>query len=259
MIRYALLGLVQGLTEFLPVSSSGHLALGQALLGVESPGLALEAAVHLGTLGAVLLYFGGDLLALAGGLATDRAARRYVLLLALGTLPVALVGLLLGEVLEGAFASPRAVGGAFLGTALLLGLGAWAARRARRETVTVGDAGAVGVAQALALLPGISRSGATVAAGLLRGLSPASAARFSFLLSIPAIGGASALALARAVGEPGLSPGGLALAGGCAFASGLLGIHVFLSLLRRGKLWPFALYCTALGLAALAWGGAVVP
>lgn len=258
MIRYALLGLVQGLTEFLPVSSSGHLALGQALLRLESPGLALEAAVHLGTLGAVLLYFGRDLLALAGGLATDRAARRYALLLALGTLPVALVGLLLGEVLEGAFASPSAVGGALLGTSLLLGLGAWAARRARRETVTVGDAGAVGLAQALALLPGISRSGATVAAGLLRGLSPASAARFSFLLSIPAIGGASALALVRAVREPGLSPGGLALAGGCAFGSGLLAIHVFLSLLRRGKLWPFALYCTALGLASLAWG-AVVP
>lgn len=115
MIRYALLGLVQGLTEFLPVSSSGHLALGQALLGVESPGLALEAAVHLGTLGAVLLYFGRDLLALAGGLATDRAARRYVLLLSLGTLPVALVGLLLGDALEEAFASPRAVGGRFWG------------------------------------------------------------------------------------------------------------------------------------------------
>ncbi len=256
MIRYALLGLVQGLTEFLPVSSSGHLALGQALLGVESPGLALEAAVHLGTLGAVLLYFGQDLLALARGLVTDRAARRYVLLLALGTVPVALVGLLLGDVLEEAFASLRAVGGAFLGTSLLLVLGTWATRRARRETVTAGDAGAVGVAQALALLPGVSRSGATVAAGLLRGLTPDAAARFSFLLAIPAIGGASALALARAVGEPGLPSAGLALAGGCAFGSGFVAIRVFLSLLRRGTLWPFAAYCLLAGVTALAWGGA---
>lgn len=258
MIRYALLGLVQGLTEFLPVSSSGHLALGQALLGVESPGLALEAAVHLATLGAVVLYFRRDIRALTVGAVRDRSARRYAVLLALGTVPVVVGGLLLADLVEHAFSSLPIVGAALLGTGVLLGLGIPASRRARRETVTVPDAVVVGLAQGLSLLPGISRSGATVAAGLFRGLSPASAARFSFLLSIPAIGGASVLALIRAVGEPGLSAGGLALAGGCAFGSGLLAIHIFLSLLRRGKLWPFALYCTALGLAALAWG-AVAP
>ncbi|MCX7750406.1 MAG: undecaprenyl-diphosphate phosphatase [Candidatus Bipolaricaulota bacterium] len=254
MIRYALLGLVQGLTEFLPVSSSGHLALGGLLLGVESPGLALEAAVHLGTLGAVLLLFRRDLLGLAQGLARDPGARRYVLLLALGTLPIALVGLLLGDVLEGAFASPRAVGAGFLGTAALLALGRVATRRTRREAVNAADALVVGLAQGLALLPGISRSGATVAAGLVRGLRPEAAARFSFLLSIPAIGGASALALARAAGDPGLSLPALAVAFLCAFGSGLLAIRLFLALLRRGILGPFALYCALLGLAALTWG-----
>lgn len=254
MIRYALLGLVQGLTEFLPVSSSGHLVLAQAALGLEVPGAALEAAAHLGTLLALLVHFRRDLMALAVGVVRPGAERRMVGLLLLATVPVVVVGLLAREPIGRAFDSPPLVGGMLLVTALALALAGRRAARAGRERVAAPDALAVGGAQAAALLPGLSRSGATVAAGIACGLLPSVAARFSFLLAIPAIAGASGLALVMAVGQPGLDWAGLAVALGCASLSGALAIRVFLRLVRAGLLWPFAIYCALLGLAALVAG-----
>lgn len=254
MIRYALLGLLQGLTEFLPVSSSGHLVVARALLGVSVPGVALEAAAHLGTLWALLLYFRRDLVHLAVRARFRGEERRYVALLALGTVPVALVGLVARDAIEQTFAAPALVGWMLWVTAAVLVVGDRRARGGSRDRVCVADAVAVGLAQAAALLPGISRSGSTVAAGLARGLRPVVAARYSFLLSIPAVAGASAFALLPAVGRPGVEWAGLALAMGCAFASGLAAISLFLRVVRAGVLWPFALYCAALGTAVLALG-----
>lgn len=254
MIRYALLGLLQGLTEFLPVSSSGHLVLARAALGVTVPGAAIEAAAHLGTLLALLLYFRRDLVHLAVRVRHRGEERRYVGLLALGTVPVAVVGILARAAIERAFGSSSLVGWMLLVTAAALGLANLLARRASRDRVRVLDALAVGLAQAAALLPGISRSGSTVAKGIALGLAPSVAARFSLLLAIPAIAGASAFALVQVAGHPAVDWAGLAVALGCAFASGLAALSLFLRVVRAGVLWPFALYCAAIGLTVLALG-----
>lgn len=254
MIRYALLGLLQGLTEFLPVSSSGHLVLARIALGVDAPGATVEAAAHLGTLVAVVLFFRRDLGSLARGLLREGEGRGYAGRLVVATMPLVVAGFLARGAIERAFGAPAFVGGMLLVTALALAIADRAATRSRRDTVRVGDALAVGLAQAAALLPGISRAGATVAMGIGLGLRPIQAARFSFLLAIPAIGGASVVALGGAVGGPGAAWAGLAVTAGCAFASGLLAIRLFLRIVRAGVLWPFALYCALLGGAILLGG-----
>ncbi|GAB4304974.1 MAG: undecaprenyl-diphosphate phosphatase [Candidatus Bipolaricaulota bacterium] len=253
MIRYALLGLLQGLTEFLPVSSSGHLVLARIALGVDAPGASVEAAAHLGTLLSLLLYFRRDLCSLAVGLLRRGEERGYLGRLVVATLPVIVAGLLARDAIERAFGAPALVGGMLLVTALALAIGDRRASRGRRGRVRIGDALAVGLAQAAALVPGISRSGATVATGIGLGLQPAHAARFSFLLAIPAIGGASLFALG-ASGGGGADWTSLAVTAGCAFASGFVAIHFFLRIVRSGVLWPFALYCALLGATVLGWG-----
>ncbi len=254
MIRYALLGLLQGLTEFLPVSSSGHLVLARIALGVDAPGATVEAAAHLGTLLSLFLYFRRDLCSLAVGLLRGGEGRGYLARLVVATLPVIVAGLLAQDAIERAFGAPALVGGMLLVTALALAIGDRRASWARRDRVRIGDALAVGLAQAAALLPGISRFGATVATGIGLGLRPAHAARFSFLLAIPAIGGASLVALGGASGGAGADWLSLAVTAGCAFASGFVAIHLFLRIVRCGVLWPFALYCALLGATVLSWG-----
>ncbi|MBC7092421.1 undecaprenyl-diphosphate phosphatase [Candidatus Bipolaricaulota bacterium] len=255
MFRYALLGLVQGLTEFLPISSSGHLVLAQKLLGVASPGVALEAAAHLGTLLAVLAYFRGDLRTLATrSLRRGREERRYLGLLVLGTVPIAVVGVAARGVVERAFSAPALVGWMLIATAALLAGAGWWGQRTRREQPRAGDAIVVGLAQAAAILPGLSRSGATVAAGLGTGLTPREAVRFSFLLSIPAIAGGGAFALVTTPGLAAMNWGGLAVGAATAFAGGLAAIRFFLAAVRSLRLWPFALYCVAVGVVAILVG-----
>lgn len=223
MLQAIVLGLVQGLTEFLPVSSSGHLTVVPYLLSWPQPPLAFDVALHFGTLLAVVAYFWGDLWYLATrsiGVATqvegeaDRA-RRTIGLLAVGSVPAAAIGYFFESSFERLFDDPRAVSGFLLGTAVIL----WGAERLRRRRTaemvgvrprdlspeqrtidpgrdegTVGwiDTIAIGFAQALAIFPGISRSGATIAMGMARGLSREGSARFSFLLSVPIILGATA-------------------------------------------------------------------
>jgi len=254
---YALLGLLQGLTEFLPVSSSGHLVIAQRLLGLDPPGVVLEAVLHLATLCAVLIYFRRDLASLLGrGITREGAAeRRYLGLLILGSLPIAIVGLLVRKEIERAFSSLPLVGGMLILTGGIL----WAAARlqpkARRAQVEVRDAIYIGLAQAAALLPGISRAGATISAGIASGLVPKAAARFSFLLSIPAIFGAAVLTLAENKAPiPAEEAWGLVVGGLCALASGLLAIHLLLKLLFKGRLDVFAAYCLMVGIASLTAG-----
>jgi len=254
---YAILGLLQGLTEFLPVSSSGHLVIAQRLLGLDPPGVVLEAVLHLATLCAVLIYFRRDLVRLIiRGIAPAGAAeRRYLGLLVLGTLPIVIVGFSARGPIERAFSSLPLIGGMLILTGGVLWAAAQLQAKASRAQVGVRDAICMGLAQAAALLPGVSRAGATIGAGIASGLVPKAAARFSFLLSIPAIFGAAVLAVAETkapvlAGEA----WGLVVGGACALTSGLLAIHLLLKLLFRGRLDVFAAYCLVVGIASLVTG-----
>ncbi|MFQ5789330.1 MAG: undecaprenyl-diphosphate phosphatase, partial [Acidobacteriota bacterium] len=197
-----LLGLIQGLTEFLPVSSSGHLAVAQHFTpGFHQPGMLFDIVLHLGTLSAVLVYFRRDIAFLAGGLLpgpAGAAGRRLLSRLALGTVPAVMTGLAVGALVQQSSREMAVVGVALLLTGGLLLYSARFSREGRAlESVSVADALTVGVFQSAALLPGISRSGSTIVAGLVRGLSHHAAARFSFLLSVPAIIGAAVYDLPR--------------------------------------------------------------
>ncbi|MFQ5946568.1 MAG: undecaprenyl-diphosphate phosphatase [Anaerolineae bacterium] len=262
-LQAVVLGAIQGLTEFLPVSSSGHLVWVPWILGWEAPGLAFDAVLHLGTLGAVLAYFRSDLgrIVVAGvRFLRDPSHRadpdgRTAWLIVVATLPAAIIGLAAADLLEELFENPGAVGWALIATGLLL-LWGERVRRGGREAsqLRVWEALAVGAGQALALFPGISRSGATIAAGLWRGLDRRDAARFSFLLAVPAVLGAGILQGLALLSEGDPEAGwALALGFASALASGYAAIRVLLRYLQRRSLLPFAGYCLVLGavLAAL--------
>lgn len=245
----ALLGIVQGLTEFLPVSSSGHLVLAGAVLGLELPGVLFEVTLHVATLCAVLWVYRARIAELVtGALAGDGDAWRYGLLLALASVPAGLAGVLGREFFEGAFDAPVLAAAALLVTGCVV----WSLRvtgpKAEEDRPGAGAALLVGVAQALAIFPGISRSGATVAAGVWRGVEPVRMAEFSFLMSVPAIAGAAflqadgSLELARQMGTTPLLVGFVA-----ALGSGVLAIRVFVRMLRARNFHHFGYYCWAVG------------
>jgi len=255
MIRYLILGVVQGVTEFLPVSSSGHLVLFQSWLGLDPPGVLLEAILHWGTLAAVLVVFRHDLVAIVRSL-TPRGSiddRKEIGLIAAGTIPIVVVGLLLRGSIGGIFGSTVVLGTAFLITAFWMVLPTIVRRPVERNRARFTGAVAVGIAQAASILPGLSRSGATIATGGLTGMTPRGAARFSFLLAIPALFGAGALNLWEAVraGAEETSWAGLIVGAIAAFAVGLLAIRTLLALVSRGRLWVFSIYCGILGLLVL--------
>lgn len=258
ILEAALLGAIQGLTEFLPVSSSGHLVLAQAVMGWKSTGLLLEVAVHFATLLAVVVVLRSEVAGLfRGALDCLRGRRteeaRLVILVALGTVPAVVVGLGLEHRIEEAFASPKAAALGLLATAAILG----STLLARRRDADLGVAAAlaIGCAQALAILPGISRSGSTIAVALLIGIAAPRAFTFSFLLSIPAILGATILKIGDAV-EGGVSADLMRVAGVAgvvAFATGIGALLVLRRMVERGRFAVFAPYCLVLGLVALIW------
>lgn len=252
-----LLGLLQGATEFLPVSSSGHLVIAQQLIpGFSQPGILFDVLLHVGTLVAVVVYFWRDLRGMLTSLwrrdAAAAQSRRLLTLLLVGSLPTAVIGLTFKDWFESLFASPALVAAMLLVTGTLLFVADRYRPGHRREgALTVSDALLTGFVQGLAIIPGISRSGSTVAALLLRGVSGETAARFSFLLALPAVGGAALLHLRHLEGLPAAELP-LYLAGaGTAMLSGLLAIHLLIGVLRRRKLGWFALYCWIVGAAAL--------
>jgi undecaprenyl-diphosphatase len=256
MIRYVLLGFVQGLTEFLPISSSGHLVLAERWFGLNPPGVLLEAMLHWGTLAAVVVVFRKDITSLALSLRGRGSVerRKEVGFLIAGTVPLLVVALVLREAVETAFTSVATVGVGLLVTSLALGLGTLARVRATRSAIRFPDALAVGLAQAAAVFPGVSRSGSTISAGMAMGLTSAQAVRFSFLLSIPALFGAGLLPLLEALRMSGSRPWLEIVAGAlCAFGSGWLALRVVLSLAQRGRFWVFAVYCFLLGAGVLTW------
>ena len=317
-----LLGMVQGLTEFLPVSSSGHLVVGQALLGIELPGVGFEVAVHFATLVSVLVVYRRRVGALMyGAVRLDATTWRYLTLIVLANIPAAAVYFLMGDVVEAAFETPAAAGLAFLVTGGVLWSARGALRRAgggmngwdrgdpasvpadpsepdaamqlelrlpyptaagapgeprgafglsaRRDLANLlgpstkevppdppgpGVAMLIGVAQAFALFPGISRSGSTVVAALWLGVRSDEAAEFSFLMSVPAILGATLLQVldaGEAVSALGTAP--LVFGAVAAAVTGLLAIKIFLAVLRAGSFHRFAPYPWVLGLLFLGY------
>ncbi len=299
MLVAILLGIVQGLTEFIPVSSSGHLALAGAVLDVTTRGLAMDVALHMGTLAAVVVVFRSELFGMLGALLGRVDApvlKRLAGLLVVGTVPIVIAGPLLQPTIERLAASPRAASALLLGTAALL-LAGEAFRRRRvtavgspapsrprgassaptsgpspagadhgrlappdpedphgrgLEELTGTRAVSIGVAQCLALAPGISRSGATIAAGMAVGMTRVAATRFSFLLSLPALVGAAVLTLPdlAVAGGPPLAE---VLAGAiAAFVAGYAAIRLLLALVARFGLQVFAGYCVVIATIGLA-------
>ncbi len=251
-----LLGLVQGLTEFLPVSSSGHLALAQAMWGIQTDDVTFEVIAHFGTLLAVVTALRGRIADLiAGCLRRDRASWHTVCLLTVGSVPAGAVGILFKDVLTAAFASPVAVCGCLVATGCIL----WSTRFARTDRVEIAflDAILIGFAQALSVLPGISRSGSTIGMGLWRGLDGREAATFSFLMSIPIILGATILEVGGLLVHPpemnALWP--LLIGAVVAYASGVFAIRWLLGLIRGGRFAHFAYYCWLIGLVGMAYFG----
>jgi len=249
-----LLGLVQGLTEFLPVSSSGHLVIGESLLGVETEGVVFEVAVHAATLVAILVFYRRRVGSLVVGVLAGRAwAWRYGAKLALGTLPAVGLVLLAGDWLESLFDAPVVAGISLLVTGGVLWTTRWTASGAALPEPGWGAALAIGCAQALAIVPGISRSGSTVATALALGVAPLAAAEFSFLLGVVAIAGATVRSLPElgALEPEALRP--ILLASGLALVSGLAALEIFVRVLRGKRFHRFALYTWPVGVAYLLW------
>ncbi|MEM9379085.1 MAG: undecaprenyl-diphosphate phosphatase [Planctomycetota bacterium] len=257
------LAVVQGLTEFLPVSSSGHLALGRSLLDANAGGLALDVALHVGTLLAIVVAFRRDVVRLFRDLFAGRLATWLWLVVA--TLPAVVVGFTLKDTVEEAATSVTAAGCGLFVTAAFLLVGERSRRRHEAShpaeppapgsapTLRWGDAIAMGLAQAAAIWPGVSRSGSTISTGLARGLPAAEAARLSFLMSLPAISGAAVLELPGALEEGfgGLSAGVVLAAAAVAGLVGWAALTTLLLVLRRGSFPYFAAYCAVLGVLAL--------
>jgi len=253
-LQSLVLGILQGLTEFLPVSSSGHLVLLQLWLGdafaFAQSAVAFDLALHLGTLIPVLWYYRADVQELA---TAPRRNARTIALLVVATLPTAFIGLMFKDVFEELFHTPRAVAVALLVTGGLLVSTRWSDRGpdGRRREIGFAAAMIIGVAQGLAITPGISRSGSTIAVALLLGSGRAEAARFSFLLSVPAIMGASVLVAKDGVSfAPELwAPLGVGFL--VSATGGYAALRWLVQLVRAGRLYRFAFYVVPL--AALAW------
>jgi len=268
ILQALILGLVQGATEFIPVSSSGHLVLVPWLLSWPSPSLAFDTTVHWGTLVAVVVYFWRPWRALVTawvrGLVRwdwhDPMARLGWLLI-IGTIPAAVIGYFLEDWFESLFSKPVWVSLFLLVTAGTLVLSEWLGSRSMAaggvrhlDSLNWPNALVIGLGQAAAIAPGISRSGVTMSLGLSGGLSRSVAATFSFLLSTPIILGAGVLQLTRLASEPGAIAQVPVLVAGflAAAVTGYLSIWSLLRYLKRGRLYPFAVYCVCLGIFCLA-------
>jgi len=250
MFDAILWGAVQGLTEFLPISSSGHLVIIPALLGREGPDIGTTAMLHLGTLAAVLVFYRADIVKMAR---FDRPGRRMITIIVIGTIPAVILGLLFENTLDELTPKPKAVAGMLVVTGAIM-LATMMLRQGRKtaEDLSPTDAGLIGLAQSFALIPGVSRSGMTISAGLARGLGRVEAARFAFLLGIPAIAGAGLLSVAKALSDDGAGITASTIVG--MIVAGLVGywaISFLIRILGRIGLAPFGIYCVAVGLLGM--------
>jgi undecaprenyl-diphosphatase len=270
LIAAVLLGLIQGVGEFLPISSSGHLILAQAVFGLEAPEVAFDVALHLGTLLAVFIFYRETLLSLIAELRflpgalisparmrqryRERPDFRFGLLILIGSVPTGIIGLALKDVFTAYFTSVTSVGVALLVTGLLLRLVGRRGRAGRGEgLMTVRDALLIGLVQGLAIIPGFSRSGFTICAGLFAGLNRVTAARYSFLLSVPAILGATFLEL-RGDLVSRFSAADFAAGFAAAAVCGYLALSLLVRMLKQDNFAVFSWWCWGVGLSALGWG-----
>ena len=246
------LGAVQGITEFLPISSTGHLILARALFGVDdSYALAFDAILHLATAAAVIVYFHKDiwllvqtLLRKLSRLPVNEKDLTLLYALLIGTIPAVLLGLTLESAMESWFRSPLLVAGVLVAGSILFGYAEWVYHHSHQTDEMDTKKGLkIGLFQSLALIPGMSRSGATIAGGMLMGLSRSEAARFAFLLAIPVILGAGSKKLLELIITDTNVAWGVVLIGAVtAFITGLLAIHFMISFVRKHTLWPFIWY-----------------
>ena len=269
-VEAILLGVVQGLTEFLPISSSGHLVLFQNLLGFREPELLFDICLHVGTLLAVCAVYLRDIVSILGTLIripalakSDGGYRnlyvtneqvRIAALIVIGSIPTAIIGLMFKEIADLLFSSIWIVGCMLLVTGCLL----WFTRKldttARTvESMKARDALLIGITQGLAILPGISRSGSTISIALYLGIDRTTAGRFSFLLSIPAILGALLVSFDSDITQTSIPTVIILLGAAAAAISGYLALKLLLLLVHRGKIYRFAPYCWMVGVIALIW------
>jgi undecaprenyl-diphosphatase len=260
LLQIVVLSVVQGLTEFLPVSSSGHLVLVPYFTGWPDQGLAMDVAVHVGTLAAVLIYFWRDVLALLGGffrLFAGQVTRegRLALYILAATIPALAIGFALEKLAGGTPRRIEVVAWAMIGFALVLWVADRAGMRVKKlEHMTLGQALVVGLAQPLAFIPGTSRSGITMVAARIMGYERDEAARFSFLLSIPAIVAAGLYEGLKLVEtSDGAALGGAGLALVFSALTGLAAIAFLMRWLRRSSFAPFVIYRLILGIGLLVW------
>ncbi len=248
-----ILGLIQGLTEFLPVSSSGHLAIAKALFGIETGDLAFEIAVHAATVLSVIVAFWSDIVALFKGLFKFKynAETRYILMICLSMIPIFIVGVFFKDQVEAIFGGGLPViGCALLVTALLLTLSQTI--KSKEKDLSYGSALIIGLAQAVAVIPGLSRSGTTIATGLLCGVKRDQVTRFSFLMVLVPILGEAFLSLVGgdfAESSAGAVP--LLLGFVTAFASGLLACKMMIAMVKKASLGWFAAYCAIVGILCI--------
>ena len=250
LAQAVILALIQGAAEFLPISSSGHLILVPELLGWPDQGLGFDIAVHLGTLAAVIVYFRRDLAGMAMAVVDrQRPEFRLVVCIVVASVPLGAAGLVFSGQVEGALRSPGVIAASTAGFGVLLWLADRSGRGSRAET-SLGwrDVAAIGFGQALALIPGTSRSGITMTVALAMGLSRQAAGRFSFLLAIPAIAMAALWQSMQFLSSPEpVAWSALALAAALAAAVAFATIALFLSLIERIGMAPFAIYRVLLG------------
>ena len=263
-IQVIVLAVVQGVTEFLPISSSGHLILASWLFDWPDQGIVFDAAVHVGTLVAVVIYFRRQWMQLISGLASDQPvevddsgatlkARTLAILIIVGTIPLVIGGLLAKDSVEATFRTPETVGWLLIVTAIALAAGELFGKSARRlDDIGKYEAWIIGAAQILAVFPGVSRSGLTMVAGLGFGMTRAAAARFSMLLATPAIAGAGLLiAIDALTGTEDVDWGSAALGAVLSAITAYFVIAGLMKLLKSGSFRPFIVYCAVVGVAVV--------
>lgn len=267
-LQALIMGIFQGLTEYLPVSSSGHLAIAGELLGVEDPEkvMSFTVAVHVATVLSTIVILWKEIVWIFNGLFKPLSSnggclndeQKYFINIIVSMIPIGIVGLCFKDYIEQAFSGLVVVGCCLLVTALLLGFSYFAKPRTR-ERITLKDAFIIGVAQAVAALPGLSRSGSTIGTGLILGNKKESLAQFSFLMAIPPILGMALLDVKDMLevgvetAMAGISPLALVVGFVAAFLTGCAACKLMINLVKKGKMIWFAVYCAVAGVAVLIW------
>lgn len=243
----AILGIIQGITEFLPISSSGHLVIGQKVLGISVAGNVFEIVVHLGTLVSVLIVFWSDIWKLITSLKST-STQKYVFAIVIGTLPAMVIGFVFKDVISEAFENIKVVAVTLMITGLILLTTKFI--NTKLKDISVGRGLLIGIAQGLAIIPGISRSGMTISLGMYLGIAPDKAAKFSFLLGIPAIFGAGLLTGLDLMEsrEPTLALSVLIVGFVSSLLVGWISLKWLLGLIKSGKFHWFGVYCLLIGL-----------